>query len=84
MELFHQLAPQTNPIAAASAGLPPWLIKVVGRWSLTVLKDIKKNRPSVLEQVPSSWLACYDFTKCNAFFVGFTPFTSTVDSKNQF
>lgn len=79
-----EFAGRSFRIGVATAGLPPWLIKVLGRWSSDCFERYKKIRPSVLEQVPNSWLACYDFTKCNAFFVGFTPFACTINSKNQF
>ena len=37
---------------AASANLPPWLIKVLGRWSSDCFERYIKTPPSVLAQVP--------------------------------
>lgn len=37
---------------AASANLPPWLIKVLGRWSTDCFERYIKTPPSVLAQVP--------------------------------
>ena len=37
---------------AASANLPPWLIKVLGRWSSDCFERFIKTPPSVLAQVP--------------------------------
>ena len=37
---------------AASANLPPWLIKVLGRWSSDCFERYLKTPPSVLAQVP--------------------------------
>ena len=36
---------------AASANLPPWLIKVLGRWSSDCFERYIKTPPSVLAQV---------------------------------
>ena len=48
---------------AASANLPPWLIKVLGRWSSDCFERYIKTPPSVLAQVPqtpqSSCDVCY-------------------------
>ena len=37
---------------AASANLPPWLIKVLGRWSSDCFERYINTPPSVLAQVP--------------------------------
>ena len=37
---------------AASANLPPWLIKVLGRWSSDCFESYIKTPPSVLAQIP--------------------------------
>ena len=39
---------------AASANLPPWLIKVLGRWSSDCFERYIKTPPSVLAQVPQT------------------------------
>ena len=39
---------------AASANLPPWLIKVLGRWSSDCFERYIKTLPSVLAQVPQT------------------------------
>ena len=39
---------------AASANLPPWIIKVLGRWSSDCFEQYIKTPPSVLAQVPQT------------------------------
>ena len=39
---------------ATSANLPPWLIKVFGRWSSDCFERYIKTPPSVLAQVPQT------------------------------
>ena len=39
---------------AASANLPPWLIKILGRWSSDCFERYIKTPPSVLAQVPQT------------------------------
>jgi len=39
---------------AASANLPPWLIKVLGRWSCDCFERYIRTPPSVLAQVPQT------------------------------
>ena len=41
---------------AAEAGLPPWLIQTLGRWSSNCFTLYMRTLPSVLQKVPS-WLA---------------------------
>ena len=43
---------------AASANLPPWLIKVLGRWSSGCFERYIKTPPSVLAQVPRLSSTC--------------------------
>ena len=42
---------------AASANLPPWLIKVLGQWSSDCFERYIKTPPSVLAQVPQTLIA---------------------------
>ena len=60
---------------AASANLPPWLIKVLGRWSSDCFERYIKTPPSVLAQVPQTKLtfALIVFRLCRfeAFWTGF-------------
>ena len=70
---------------AASANLPPWLIKMLGRWSSDCFERYIKTPPSILAQVPqqlvSQLLVGQLVINTNAFCFGrFIPLYITINS----